>query len=86
MTWGELICGAEKSDQAQRNLCDLEGFSARLEILPFNEQASTPFVQVKAELELQGTKIGGYDTMIAAQFQCGRPLTNNLNQTRHSEF
>ena len=43
VTGGELICGAEKSEQVQRNLLDLEGFSARLEILPFDEQASTHF-------------------------------------------
>lgn len=87
MTWGELIFGAEKSEQAQRNLSDLEGFSARLEILPFDEQASTHFGQVKAELELQGTKIGSYDTMIAghARSQGLIVVTNNVREFKRVE-
>lgn len=87
LTWGELIFGAEKSEQAQRNLSDLEGFSARLEILPFDEQASTHFGQVKAELELQGTKIGSYDTMIAghARSQGLIVVTNNVREFKRVE-
>lgn len=87
VTWGELICGAEKSKQVQANLLDLEGFSARLEILPFDEQASTHFGQVKAELELQGTKIGSYDTMIAghARSQGLIVVTNNLREFKRVE-
>jgi tRNA(fMet)-specific endonuclease VapC len=65
VTWGELICGAEKSDQKEKNLQILEGFAARLEILPFDELAATQFGQIKSELELQGNKIGSYDMMIA---------------------
>ena len=87
VTWGELICGAEKSEQAQKNLLVLEGFSARLEILPFDEQASTHFGQVKAELEIQGTKIGSYDTMIAghARSQGLIIVTNNVREFRRIE-
>lgn len=29
----ELICGAEKSSNPERNLSDVEGFAARLEVL-----------------------------------------------------
>lgn len=65
VTWGELICGAEKSQQVERNLNDIEGFAARLEILPFDEPAARHFGQVKAELERQGNPIGAYDMMIA---------------------
>lgn len=65
VTWGELICGAEKSQAVERNLAQLEGFGARLVILPFGAREAVQFGQVKAELERQGQPIGAYDMMIA---------------------
>lgn len=65
VTWGELICGAEKSRAVERNLAQLEGFGARLEILSFGAHEAIQFGQVKAELEKQGSMIGAYDMMIA---------------------
>lgn len=65
VTWGELICGAEKSEAVERNLDQLQGFAARLEILQFGEHEASQFGQVKAELELAGQPIGSYDMMIA---------------------
>lgn len=65
VTWGELICGAEKSQAVERNLLHLEGFGARLEILSFGDSEAVQFGQVKAELEKQGNVIGPYDMMIA---------------------
>lgn len=65
VTWGELICGAEKSSRVEGNLELLKGFGARLEILPFGEAEARQFGQVKAELELNGASIGPYDMMIA---------------------
>ena len=62
VTWGELICGAEKS-------------------------ASRQFGQVKAELELQGQKIGSYDAMIAghARSQGLIVVTNNVREFKRVE-
>jgi tRNA(fMet)-specific endonuclease VapC len=79
VTWGELICGAEKSQQVERNLNNIEGFAARLEILHFDEPAARHFGQVKAELEQQGNTIGAYDMMIAghARSQGFIVVTNN---------
>jgi tRNA(fMet)-specific endonuclease VapC len=87
VTWGELICGAEKSEQVEKNLATLDGFSARLEVLPFDKQASRQFGQVKAELELQGQKIGSYDTMIAghARSQGLIVVTNNVLEFKRVE-
>ncbi|WP_395338399.1 type II toxin-antitoxin system tRNA(fMet)-specific endonuclease VapC [Ningiella sp. W23] len=87
VTWGELICGAEKSQQVGRNLADLQGFSARLEILPFDEQASNHFGQLKAELELKGNKIGGYDMMIAGHARSKGLIliTNNIREFKRVE-
>jgi tRNA(fMet)-specific endonuclease VapC len=87
VTWGELICGAEKSEQVEKNLATLDGFAARLEVLPFDKQASRQFGQVKAELELQGQKIGSYDTMIAghARSQGLIVVTNNVREFKRVE-
>jgi len=87
VTWGELICGAEKSEQVENNLATLDGFAARLEVLPFDKQASRQFGQVKAELELQGQKIGSYDTMIAghARSQGLIVVTNNVREFKRVE-
>ena len=65
VTWGELICGAEKSKAVERNLAQIEGFAARLEVLSFGDNEAKQFGQVKSELELSGNSIGPYDTMIA---------------------
>lgn len=65
VTLGELICGAEKSQQHERNLREVEGFAARLEVVDFDKLASQQFGQIKAELEQSGGVIGPYDMMIA---------------------
>lgn len=82
VTWGELICGAEKSKAVERNLDQLEGFGARLEILPFDDKSAVQFGQVKAELEIQGRVIGSYDMMIAghARSEGLTVITNNLRE------
>ncbi len=82
VTWGELVCGAEKSKNVSTNLDQLEGFAARLDILPFGENEAKQFGQVKAELESNGELIGPYDMMIAghARSQGLVLVTNNLRE------
>jgi len=65
VTWGELVYGAERSAQTARNLADIEGLAARLELLTFDEAAATHFGQLRAELYRVGQPIGPYDMMIA---------------------
>jgi len=62
---GELIYGAEHSDQTERNLAEIEGLMARLHVAPFEEQAAEHFGQLRAELYKSGRPIGPYDMMIA---------------------
>lgn len=64
---GELIYGAEKSAQVERNLGVIEGLAARLTIQPFDAQAAMHFGQLRAELARSGRLIGPYDMMIAGQ-------------------
>ncbi|RDJ03043.1 type II toxin-antitoxin system tRNA(fMet)-specific endonuclease VapC [Rhizobium grahamii] len=61
----ELIYGAEKSAMPERNLAVVEGFAARLEVLPYDEIAAAHTGQLRAELARQGTPIGPYDQLIA---------------------
>lgn len=65
VTLGELIYGAEKSQQPERNLAEVEGFAARLQVLPFDSDAAIHFGQIRAELARSGRPIGPYDLMIA---------------------
>ena len=81
VTWGELVFGAERSQQTENNLADIEGLAARLEILPFDPLAATHFGQIRAELYKQGTPIGPYYMMIAAQARSsGLILVTNISR------
>ncbi len=62
---GELIYGAEKSAQVERNLAEIEGLAARLEVPSFDHHAAIHFGQLRAELAKSGNVIGPYDMMIA---------------------
>ncbi len=61
----ELIYGAEKSANPERNLAVVEGFAARLEVLSYDEIAATHTGQLRAELARNGTPIGPYDQLIS---------------------
>jgi len=82
VTLGELIYGAERSSQPERNLADIEGLIARLEVVPFEKHASEHFGQLRAELYRIGQPIGPYDMMIAGHARAmGLILvTNNVKE------
>lgn len=65
VTLMELIYGAEKSAQTERNLRDIEGFASRLTVLPYDREAAEHTGRIRAELARAGTPIGPYDQMIA---------------------
>ncbi|WP_342323003.1 tRNA(fMet)-specific endonuclease VapC [Kosakonia sp. BYX6] len=66
VTLMELIYGAEKSAIPEKNLRVVEGFTARLEVLPYSIEAAVHTGQLRAELAKAGTPIGPYDAMIGA--------------------
>ncbi|WP_339406991.1 type II toxin-antitoxin system tRNA(fMet)-specific endonuclease VapC [Pseudomonas helleri] len=82
VTLMELIYGAEKSSNAQRNLTVVEGFAARLEVLNYDQEAAIHTGQLRAELALAGKPIGPYDQMIAghARSQGLILVTNNSRE------
>lgn len=82
VTLGELIYGAERSAQPEKNLDVVEGLAARLEVLPFAANDAVHFGQLRAELMSNGQPIGPYDMMIAghARAQGLILVTNNLKE------
>ena len=81
ITLMELMYGAEKSAQQARNLADVEGFAARLEVLSYDQDAAAHTGQLRAELARAGTPIGPYDQMIAGHAR-SRGLILVSNNTR----
>lgn len=61
----ELLYGAEKSTQPEKNLAVVEGFAARLDVLDYDALAAGHTGQLRAELARAGTPIGPYDHLIA---------------------
>lgn len=78
----ELIYGAEKSAQAERNLRDIEGLVARLDVLPYADSAAAHSGQIRADLKQKGTPIGPYDVMIAGHARSEGLIlvSNNLKE------
>ena len=78
----ELIYGAEKSADPDRNLAVVERFLARLTVMDYDYRAAEHTGQLRAELQLQGKPIGPYDQMIAGHARSrGLVLvTNNVRE------
>lgn len=82
VTLGELVFGAEHSEQVERNLADIEAMTARLEVLPYENKAAYQFGQIRAELYRTGKPIGPYDMMIAGHARAKGLIlvTNNIKE------
>ncbi len=82
VTMGELVFGAERSQQVERNLYDIETMAARLEVLPFDNGAACHFGQIRAQLYSEGKPIGPYDMMIAGHARASGMIlvTNNMKE------
>jgi len=87
VTLMELIYGAEKSANVERNLRDVEGFAARMEVLPYEDRAAEHSGQLRAELARAGTPIGLYDQMIAGHARAAGLIlvTNNIKEFERVE-
>ena len=64
VTLGELLFGAENSNNPQANLAVVEGYAARVEVFDYDREAAIQFAQLR--VELSQNLIGAYDLMIAA--------------------
>jgi tRNA(fMet)-specific endonuclease VapC len=61
----ELYYGSENSRDPQGNRSQIEGFVARLELLPYDAVAAFHTGLIRNELKTIGRPIGAYDAMIA---------------------
>ncbi|MBT8567944.1 type II toxin-antitoxin system VapC family toxin [Polynucleobacter paneuropaeus] len=66
ITLSELIYGAEKSANVDKNLEAVEDFVSHLDVLSYDARASQQYGQIKASLEKRGVLIGENDIHIAA--------------------
>ena len=82
VTLMELIYRAEKSAAPEKNLAVIESFAARLEVLPFDNEAASHTGMIRSERAKAGTPIGPYDHMIAghARSRGFIVVTNNLRE------
>ena len=82
VTLGELIFGAERSQQVERNLADIEAMVARMETLPLDNEAAYHFGQIRSELYRTGWPTGPYDMMIAGHARSSGLIlvTNNIKE------
>jgi len=82
ITLGELVFGAEHSQQVERNLADIEALVARLEVLPLDSKAAYHFGQIRAALYTIGRPIGPYDMLIAGHARASGLVlvTNNTHE------
>ena len=65
ITYMELVYGAERSSNPERNLTSLEGLVARMDVLPLGDSAAVHAGQICTELAKLGMPIGPYDQLIA---------------------
>ena len=82
ITLSELIYGAEKSPNVDKNLEAIEEFVSHLDVLPYEAKASQHYGQIKAALEKKGEIMGENNIHIAAHaISQGLILvTNNLRE------
>lgn len=79
ITWGELLYGAEKSQQRKKALQLLEEFKTFVPVLPMPENAGKTYGTIRASLESTGKPIGSNDLWIAAHAKAAALtiITNN---------
>jgi tRNA(fMet)-specific endonuclease VapC len=79
ITFGELIYGAEKSEQREPAMRQLEELASLLHVLPLPVDAGRSYGVLRAELETDGRVIGNNDLWIAAHAKAAKLIlvTNN---------
>ena len=78
ITYGELLYGAERSQQRTRALESLARLVSLLPVLPLPDEAASAYGEIRAALEKRGEMIGGNDLWIAAHAKsAGLTLVTN---------
>lgn len=78
----ELFYGVEKSLKRDESMANLINFLLPFDIIPFDDNCSTYYGKIRAELEKLGTPIGPNDLMIGSTVlaQNGILVTNNVKE------
>ena len=63
----ELLYGAGKSATPLKSRSDVERLTARLDVLPLDDDAAAHSADIRVTLEREGRTIGPYDLLIAGQ-------------------
>jgi len=68
LSQAELIYGAYKSFQPQRNLAKIKAmfFDLEIQIITLNEEIIDQYAKLKAQLEKRGERLDEFDLLIAA--------------------
>jgi tRNA(fMet)-specific endonuclease VapC len=78
ITYGELLYGAERSQQRSHALESLSRLISLLPVLPLPGEAAAFYGEIRAALEVRGERIGGNDLWIAAHAKsAGLTLVTN---------
>jgi tRNA(fMet)-specific endonuclease VapC len=82
ITYGELLFGAEKSQQPERAHDRLQRFVELVPVLALPDECPRHYARIRAELERAGTPIGANDLWIAAHALAARLIlvSNNLRE------
>jgi tRNA(fMet)-specific endonuclease VapC len=81
ITYGELLDGAERSQQRTRALESIARLVSLLLVLPLPEEAASAYREIRAAPEKRGAMIGGNDLWIAAHAKsAGLTLVTNNNR------
>ena len=78
----ELLFGAMRSEQKDKNLQLLQQLFAPLHSFEFDDNAAEHYAQIRAELTAQGNLIGANDLMIAAIARANKAtlITHNIGE------
>ena len=84
ITFGELLYGAEKSQQRDLVIAQLQELKELLPVLPLPDNAAREYGVIRAALESKGQTIGGNDLWIAAHAKAAdlTLITNNEREFR----
>ena len=82
ITYGELLYGAEKSQNRGKALQQLAELILLLPVMPLPEESAHVYGQARADLEIQGQVIGNNDLWIAAHAKASdlTLVTNNESE------
>ena len=81
VTWGELVTGAEKSQQRTQTLANLQRLREIVPVLELDDQVGDHYGDIRGRLEQAGQPIGVNDNWIAAHARA-LGLTLITNNTR----